>query len=712
MSQSSLKKIIKVISVMILSVMLLNILPVSADTYQSYQAHNGQGESTMVAQQAVYIPEFSSNGFSLGLQNFVSLKDCCVIGDEMYLLDSGASTIYVIGPDYSLIRTINNFTYNDEPIEIIDAEGIYVSENNEIYIADPENQCVFVVDQTGSVITKIEKPNSPIVPEELEFKAKKVLVDDDGYIFVLCEGVYYGAMVFDSNYEFCGFFGANQTPVDLISTIKNFFLNILKTDTQRQYSVRALPYEFDDIYEHNGFIYTATSSSSDNKGQLRKLSYSGINILEHEGQSADGYAFGNGETVTLIDKSQVVDEFVAIAVDQNGFIYGLDATYGRVFVYDENCNLITAFGGGMGIGNQLGTFVKAAEMAIFGEDVLVLDSEKNTITVFKLSDFGKLLFETLSIYEDGDYEAAFPYWEKVLSQDAYNQLAYSGMANYYIFKGDNKTALSLARKGYDRDLYERAFEQVRLEFLTENFVWIFLIFVLVIAFAIWFNIYRKKHKKEENGEIGIFKTVICAPFKPIQTSLYMKKIAKNDKKRINIYTVIAFGIFALFFVFKVLETTAGGFMYVSYDPNKYNSALIFISTFGLLALWCVVNWGLCTLFEGKGTFKEIVTVTSFAFIPQIIYSIFFIIASQVLVYSEEPIITGVYVVCWLITIIVLLVGLSIIHEYSFFRSIGMSLVTIIGMVAVSFLLLLVLTLFKDVIEFVGSIYNEIAYRGN
>ena len=94
------------------------------------------------------------------------------------------------------------------------------------------------------------------------------------------------------------------------------------------------------------------------------------------------------------------------------------------------------------------------------------------------------------------------------------------------------------------------------------------------------------------------------------------------------------------------------------------------------------------------------------------YSIFFIIASQVLVYSEEPIITGVYVVCWLITIIVLLVGLSIIHEYSFFRSIGMSLVTIIGMVAVSFLLLLVLTLFKDVIEFVGSIYNEIAYRGN
>lgn len=206
--------------------------------------------------------------------------------------------------------------------------------------------------------------------------------------------------------------------------------------------------------------------------------------------------------------------------------------------------------------------------------------------------------------------------------------------------------------------------------------------------------------------------MLCAPFKPIQTATYMKNVAKTDKKRMNIYAASAIIIFVLFFVFKVLETTAGGFMYVEYNPDKYNSALIFVSTFCLLLLWCIVNWGLCTLFEGKGTFREIVAVTGFAFIPQIIYSIFFIIASHVLVYSEEAIITGAYFICWLVTIVVLLVELSVIHDYSFFRAIGMSIVTIIGMVAVAFLLLLVLTLFQDVTEFIGSVYDEIAYRGN
>jgi len=140
--------------------------------------------------------------------------------------------------------------------------------------------------------------------------------------------------------------------------------------------------------------------------------------------------------------------------------------------------------------------------------------------------------------------------------------------------------------------------------------------------------------------------------------------------------------------------------------------MMLITTVGIAALWCVVNWGLCTLFEGKGTFKEIVIVTGFALIPQIINSIFFIIASHVLVYSEAAIITGFQAICWIVTIVVLLVELTIIHDYSFFRALGMSLVTIIGMILCAFLIILVFTLFQDVIQFGRSIYTELAYRSN
>ena len=79
--------------------------------------------------------------------------------------------------------------------------------------------------------------------------------------------------------------------------------------------------------------------------------------------------------------------------------------------------------------------------------------------------------------------------------------------------------------------------------------------------------------------------------------------------------------------------------------------------------------------------------------------------------SEGAIISGASAIAWIVTIVILLVGLSIIHDYSFFRAIGMGLATILGMCIVAFMILLVLTLFQDLLEFVRSVYNEIVYRG-
>ena len=703
------KKIFKTLICITLAVLVaIGSATVSA---KSIQERNGQGKTVLVRQKAVFTGELFLEGHDFGIGAFNSINDISVQGSYIYLLDSGNSRIVVLDRDYKLVRVIDKITNNGETLDLSTANGLFVTDKGSIYITDSDNQYVVVADNQGIVKKIITKPDSPIVPDNMEFKAKKVVEDDDGFIFVLCEGVYYGALVFNSQYEFCGFFGANQTSSNVFDTIKNFFVNTFKTDTQHEYSLRTLPYEFDDIYTQGGFIYTATANSESGKGQLRKLSYSGINILKRDAASADSFAFGNGTTITLIDKTPATEHFVALAVDSNDYIYGLEATYGRIFVYDQNCNLITAFGGGKGLGKQVGTFSNASEIAVNGTDVLVVDSVMNSITVFKLTDFGKLLFDAIEKTQSGNYEAAYPLWLKVKQQDGYNQMAYKGIANYYIATEDYDKALEYARLGYERNIYERAFEQVRLKFLTDNFAVIFIAVILAIIILICCIIRRKKHPKEKK-EPGIIKTVLTAPLRPIQTSLKIKTLRKEKSKQLNVYTAISFGIMLLMFVGKVLETTAGGFMYKSFDPDKYNSALVFISTFGIAVLWCIVNWGLCTLFEGKGTFREIVIVTGFALIPQIVYSAFFVIFSHILVYSEQSVLIGAHVICWIITIVVLLVELSVIHDYSFFRALGMSIVTIIGMLLCAFLILLVLTLFQDVIEFIRSAYTEIVYRKN
>lgn len=676
---------------------------------ESFQEKNGQGKTVLVQQKDVFVSSRYLQGQDFGIGAFNTINDICVTGDYIYLLDSGNSRIVVLNKDYQFVRVIDSIKNGEEVLDLSTVNGLYVAKSGTIYLADSTNQRVVIANAEGAVVKVLTKPDSPIIPDNLEFNAMKVLEDEDGFIFVLCKGVYYGALVFTQDYEFSGFFGANQTSATVFDAIKNFFVNTLKTDAQYEFSMRELPYEFDDIYEKGGFIYTATANSESGKGQLRKLSYSGINILKRDGESADSFAFGNGETIQLINKFDATEHFAAIAVDDNGYIYGLDSTYGRVFVYDTGCNLITAFGGGKGLGEQVGTFKGATELAINGKDVIVVDAAANSVTVFALTDFGNLLFDAMQKTNDGDFEGAYPLWLKVKEQDGYNQLAYVGIANYFIAKEDYNSALEYAKLGYERDIYERAFEQVRLKLLSDNFAIIFIVAILAIAGIIAYLIYRKKHPREKK-EPGIIMTALLAFCRPIQTSTKIKTLRKQKSKQLDIYMYISFGIMFLMFIGKVLETTWGGFMYVDYDPDKYNSAMVFITTMGIAVLWCIVNWGLCTLFEGKGTFKEIVIATGFALVPQIIYSIFFIIASQFLVFDEEVILTGAQSICWLITIVVLLVELTIIHDYSFFRALGMSIVTILGMVLCGFLILLVLTLFQDVIEFFRSVYNEVVYR--
>lgn len=707
-------KIINVlIRMMVVLAVLLSVISVGVSAeesvpYEAYQAWHGQGKTYNVKQKAVFTPSEQVTGEKLGIGFLSQPRDLCVSSDQIYVLDSGNNRVVILNKDYTLSRIVNSFNYNGELLEFSDAEGIYATEDGTLYIADPELRRVIVSDGEGTVKTVLTCPDSPIIPEGLDFMARKITVDRDGYLFVLCKGVYYGAMVFDQNYQFCGFFGANRTSQTVLGAVKEFITGLFQTDAKLEYSYRTLPYTFENLFEHNGFIYTTTISSDTDVGQIRKLSYSSTNVLNSDDGSADMFAFGNGKPVTLADRTTVKETFSAIAVDEYGLIYALDSTYGRVLVYNNNCELITAFGGGLGLGTQLGVFQSATEIDINGTDVLVLDSVQNAITVFNITDYGKILYQAMTLADKGDYAEAFPLWEKVHALDGYNQKAYIGMANYYISEHEYTKAMSYAKQGFDRDIYERAFEEVRRTFLADNFGWIVLVAVVVVAGLVFFILWRRKHKKEEKDTD--LRLVLSSLIHPITVFTAIKRMNRQNPRRQTRIAMIAVMLMLLLFVAKTLETTWGGFMYVSYDPNTYNSLLVLLSTVGVAALWCIVNWALCTLFEGKGNFREIVIVTGFSLLPLICYSVFYIVATHVLVFSESAAIGTLNVVAWVLTILFLLIGMSIIHEYSFFRSLGMSVVTLLGMFLAAFVLLLVLTLFQDVVDFVKVLYFEAVYR--
>ena len=62
------------------------------------------------------------------------------------------------------------------------------------------------------------------------------------------------------------------------------------------------------------------------------------------------------------------------------------------------------------------------------------------------------------------------------------------------------------------------------------------------------------------------------------------------------------------------------------------------------------------------------------------------------------------------TVLLLLIGMTVIHEYSFFKAMGMAIVTVLCMVLAAFVLCSVVLLSQQFIVFIAGVVNEIRLR--
>ena len=71
-----------------------------------------------------------------------------------------------------------------------------------------------------------------------------------------------------------------------------------------------------------------------------------------------------------------------------------------------------------------------------------------------------------------------------------------------------------------------------------------------------------------------------------------------------------------------------------YDNELFNSLWIFVRSIGLVILWIIADWMVCTLLGGTGTLKEITVVTCYSLWPLILSNFLKIILTNVLVPNE------------------------------------------------------------------------------
>lgn len=391
--------------------------------------------------------------------------------------------------------------------------GVYVDTDegvDTIYVADNANDRVvqFAIDEIGSddhklAVGKVQmvytRPASNMYDASITFNPDKVLVDAAKNVYICIKSITKGAVVYSKEGDFNGYFGANRVEATG-EVIMNAFWKLIFNREQAKRMRRSVPVEISNFdIDNDNFIYTVTESKTVTTDVLKKLNSAGTNIFTNLGYS--DYTFGDYLTKYYRNKtytSQITD----VDVDENGVINLLDVATGRVFQYDDECQLLFIFGG---LGQQKGTFTTPNAVESLGDKIYVLDGRKASVTVFKQTEFGAIVHNAIALFNKGKYEEAREPWEEAIRRDSNYWLAYIGLGNAYLNEGDYETAMKYFYYN-SKTGYNDAFKSWRMNFIRDNFtLFAIIIVVLIIAIYVISSIRNKRRIKRRAEQERIFK---------------------------------------------------------------------------------------------------------------------------------------------------------------------------------------------------------------
>lgn len=700
-----------VLCVFLISVMLgIQASAAGTATYSHNDTQDGQSLSTYSREMFTPVRSISAEDIGLGYE-LDGITDICVDSKEcVYVLCGGTSRLVVLNSDYSLNRELKVLNSDGFEEDFTGAEGIFVSENGTVYISDTVNGRVLVCDADGSLKNTILLPESSLIPADFIYQPVKVVIDGRGYMYILSLGSYYGALTFSPEGEFIGFFGSNTVNAGALDMLSYIWDRLTGTDEKRELSQKSLPYSFVDFcVDSDGYMLTCSideNGQESGEGQIRKVTFNGANILykrTNRGVSvtSDSVNFLEAKEY-LYQGSNKGQRFCAIDVDEYGFIYALDLTFGLVYVFDSECNAVNVFGGGYESGNILGVYTKPVTVAVKGNSLIVADSAKLSLTVYEATEYGNLLRKAQKLYTKGNYDGAKPIWQQVLSLDRSCQLAYRGLAMSAYNEGDYEQAMKLAKAGLGYSVYDLARKEAMAEYLSDNFVWIFILFLVLVTAIVVLAVQLKLKKKVliKNKKI---KLPLVAAFHPFNTFNEVKQYKQGSVTAAVIIT-------ALLYIAFTLKATLSGFLFKTTSPASYNMLYTVLQTVGLMMLWCVANWLVCSLFSGKGSFKEIFIVTAYSLVPLVVFTFVETVSTHLFSSSVMSVIYGLQTAVWIYTFFLIIVGMMEVHEFDFFKLALTSVVVFFFMVIIIFIGFMFVMLLSEVSGFVADIYNEVILR--
>ncbi len=601
----------------------------------------------------------------------------------LYIADTGNGRILRLDDDFQVTAEFGQGILQSPT-------GLFVDEDGTFYIADAGKNTIVILDKEGNLLKEFGRPSEPLFGKRREFLPRKITVDARKNLYIISEGSVDGLVMMNTNGNFIGYFGANSAQMSLKMILQRTFL----TKEQLEQFVKVEAASPSNVaIDRRSLIYTVTAGTSPNRS-LRKFNTQGINLLSN--------VFGSAT-------------FRDLHVSADGLLVAVDST-GQIYEYDLDGTLLFVFGAQDTGDQRLGMLTNPTAIVRAGDELYVLDKDKNAIIVYRATEFARKVHEGVRLYMDGFYPEAKPYFEEVLTYNGLFIMAYQAIADAYYKNMDYSSALQSYRYAEDRAGYSETFWELRNAVLQRDMG-----NALLAIFGLWIVSGVFTRLERRHGWLEPLRRLArqARDIRLVDDFLFMFRFIKQPadsfyyiKKDLRGSLAFAILLYTWVILARILSLYLTGFTFSPYPSPAWIPVEREV-VYAILAilLWNAANYLVSTISDGEGSLRHVIIGSAYSLFPYALFALPIALLSNLLTLNEIFLYDFSTQLMWFWTGLMLFIMVKEVHNYSLSETIRNILTTLFTMALFLLTGYILFVLFNQLYEFVLAIIQEVGLRG-
>ncbi|MBQ3899212.1 MAG: YIP1 family protein [Lachnospiraceae bacterium] len=161
---------------------------------------------------------------------------------------------------------------------------------------------------------------------------------------------------------------------------------------------------------------------------------------------------------------------------------------------------------------------------------------------------------------------------------------------------------------------------------------------------------------------------------------------------------------------RILKLRYTSFLFLTVYWEDINIFLYIASILFPLALWVIGNWGLTTLFDGKGRLGQVYMATCYGMAPYPIIQIPLMIVSNFVTIEEGQFYSVLSVISLVYCAFLIITAMGQIHDFGFGKNILFTIASLFAMLVMVFILMIFFSMISQGVAYFISIGRELMFR--